>query len=317
MSSPHFFLFFLLRDMFIYWSLDNRGMKHNVKTTSILLGLFFVAQIIGLFVIQNYIDVDAAREGELVFKELPFDLERPPIEQSTSFLYIIAAILVGTCLVLLLIKFNKTTLWKVWYGLAVVICLTISLAAFVPAISAIAVSVVVAFYKVRRNNPIIHNLTELFIYGGLAAIFVPVINVVSAIFLLLAISVYDYIAVNKVKHMVTMAKFQTKAKVFAGLMVGGVKPGKKLKKLPAPQAGRVAILGGGDIGFTLLFSGVIFKGLILSSPGTAFLKTLLIPVFATLFLGALLFLGKKGKFYPAMPAITAGCLLGYFATLAF
>ena len=145
MSSPHFFLFFLLRDMFIYWSLDNRGMKHNVKTTSILLGLFFVAQIIGLFVIQNYIDVDAAREGELVFKELPFDLERPPIEQSTSFLYIIAAILVGTCLVLLLIKFNKTTLWKVWYGLAVVICLTISLAAFVPAISAIAVSVVVAF----------------------------------------------------------------------------------------------------------------------------------------------------------------------------
>ena len=301
--------------MFIYSRLDNEDMKHNVKTTSILLGLFFVAQVIGLFVIQNYIDVDASVDGELVFKELPFDLERPPIEQSTSFLYIIAAILIGTCLVLLLIKFNKTKLWKLWYSLAVVICLTISLAAFVPALTAMAASVVAAFYKVRKNNPIIHNLTELFIYGGLAAIFVPVINVLSAILLLLGISVYDYIAVNKVKHMVTMAKFQTKAKVFAGLMVGASR--KKLKKLPAPQAGRVAILGGGDIGFTLLFSGVIFKGLLLSSPETAFLKTLLIPLFATVFLGLLLFLGKKGKFYPAMPAITLGCLLGYVATLAF
>ncbi|MDA1196805.1 MAG: presenilin family intramembrane aspartyl protease [Nanoarchaeota archaeon] len=292
-------------------------MKHNIKTTSLLLGLFFLAQVIGLFVIQNYIDLDASTEGEAVFKELPFDLERPPLEQSTSFLYIVAAILVGTCLVLLLIKFNKTKLWKIWYWLAVVICLTISLSAFIPAISAMGVSIVAALYKVRKNNSIIHNLTELFIYGGLAAIFVPVINVSAAILLLLVISVYDYIAVNKVKHMVTMAKFQTKTNVFAGLIVGKQfpQPSSTSKKLPSPNSQKMAILGGGDIGFALLFSGVIFKGLIISSPATAFLKTLVIPLLATVFLGALLFYGKKGKFYPAMPAITVGCLLGYAVTL--
>ena len=37
--------------------------------------------------------------------------------------------------------------------------------------------------------------------------------------LLILISVYDFIAVFKIKHMITLAKFQTKSKVFAGLFV--------------------------------------------------------------------------------------------------
>ena len=48
-------------------------------------------------------------------------------------------------------------------------------------------------------------------------IFVPVVNVVSMIVILFLISVYDFIAVWKTKHMIRLAKFQAKMKLFAGL----------------------------------------------------------------------------------------------------
>ena len=80
-------------------------------------------------------------------------------------------------------------------------------------------------------------------------------------------------------------------KVFAGLLI----PYDKKK---------AAILGGGDIGFTLLFSVVVFRFLGLSA--------LVIPLFVGLALFGLLVYGKKNRYYPAMPYLSAGCLAGYF-----
>ena len=67
----------------------------------------------------------------------------------------------------------------------------------------------------------------------------------------------------------------------------------------------MAILGGGDIGFPLIFAGVVLKewGLWQSLP---------MPLFAGLGLSFLLWKGKKDRFYPAMPFISAGCFLGLF-----
>ena len=79
----------------------------------------------------------------------------------------------------------------------------------------------------------------------------------------------------------------------------------------------VAVLGGGDIGFTLIFAGVVMKGLMLKETILAgFLKTLIIPVFVSIALLILLIKGKENKFYPAMPVLSLGCFLGYLAVLA-
>ena len=111
-----------------------------------------------------------------------------------------------------------------------------------------------------------------------------------------------------------MAKFQTESKVFAGLMLP-YKKGKynaKASKRPGKSKMRTAILGGGDIGFPLLFSGVVMKNLMLTDIVlVGFLKTLVITAAVS---AALLFLfikGKQDKFYPAMPYLTAGFFLGY------
>jgi len=64
----------------------------------------------------------------------------------------------------------------------------------------------------------------------------------------------------------------------------------------------VAILGGGDVVFPLLLSGVVLREL-------GLLPSLIIALGATVALGLLFYLSEKGKFYPAMPFISAGCLV--------
>lgn len=302
---------------FIYHLTFKLAMKHTLTVTLVLVLLFFVAQVIGLAITNAYIDHKASEEkGEVIFLNLPYDIERPPVEQKSSFVFIITAVLIGTVLVLLLIKFRKTLLWKIWFFLAVVLCLSIAFSAFMNHYLAFFLSLILGGYKIFKPNVFIHNLTEVFVYGGLAAIFVPIMNLFAVFILLILISVYDFFAVFKIKHMVTMSKFQTKSKVFAGLLIpykrekekGINERGGKVKKII-----KMAILGGGDIGFPLLFAGVVMKGLMLrNSIIGGFLKTLIIPTFVSIALLLLFLKGRKNKFYPAMPFLTIGCLVGYF-----
>ena len=65
----------------------------------------------------------------------------------------------------------------------------------------------------------------------------------------------------------------------------------------------LAILGGGDVVFPIITAGVVLRSL-------GLLPALIITACATLSLLALFLMAKKGKFYPAMPFITAGLLIG-------
>jgi len=90
------------------------------------------------------------------------------------------------------------------------------------------------------------------------------------------------------------------------------------KKQSSKSSGHIAVLGGGDIGFPLIFAGVIMKDLMLQNPEIiGFLKALIIPIFVSLALLYLLTTSQKDKFYPAMPYLTVGCFIGYFAVILF
>ena len=284
-------------------------MKHSLKITFILLGAFLLAQFIGIAILQEYIDpIKSQEEGETVFKELPFG-ERPPLEEETSFLPVLIAILIGTGLLLLLIKFNLMFIWKFWFLLAVVMTLTVAFSPFLAVKLAFFLALVLGVWKIFRPNLWIQTFTELFVYSGLAVIFVPLFTLISVSILMVLIALYDAYAVWKSKHMVTLAKSQTKAKVFAGLIIP-YKLGKR--KVPTTKKTKIkkvsvkiktAILGGGDIGFPLIFAGVILKE-------WGLWQALIIPFFAALGLGVLLLKSEEKKFYPAMPFIGAGCFLG-------
>ncbi len=287
-------------------------MKHTLKITLVLLGIFLLAQFIGIGVLYNYIDKEKSAEtGETVFEELPIG-ERPPLEEKTSFLWIILAVLIGTGILLLLIKYRIYLLWKIWFLIAVVLALTIAWGAFIRVEIALFLALAFGLWKIFKPNVFVQNFTEVFIYGGLAAIFSPLFNLWSVIILLLLISAYDMYAVWKSKHMITLAKSQAEAKIFAGLLIPykfkrkkEVKrkevKGKKVRKVERKIS--TAILGGGDIGFPLIFAGVILKVF-------GLWQALVIPVFSGMALLFLLLKGNENKFYPAMPFITIGCLVG-------
>jgi len=305
-------------------------MKHSLRIIIWMVIFFFISQVIGLLVVSNYLSVQEVTKidiltnetyltNETVALDLPNNLERPQFDTSLEFIsYLVIAILLTTMLFLFLIKLKTTVLWKFWFFIAVFLCLTISLAAFMPSIIATILGLFFALWKIFKPNVLVHNLTELFIYGGLAALLVPIpiVNVSTIIIVLVLISIYDAYSVWKSKHMVAMAQFQAKSKVFAGLLI----PYKKSKlESTAPKKGKVmfkgiktAILGGGDVAFPLLFAGTVMKSMLMdASFMIIFLKTLIIPLFTGLALFLLFMKGREDRFYPAMPFLTAGCLVGY------
>ncbi|MBW3015008.1 hypothetical protein KY330_01160 [Candidatus Woesearchaeota archaeon] len=289
-------------------------MKHTLKVTLVLILIFVASQVTGLLITKNYLDYEKTIEtGNITWTKLPYDIERPEIEQETSFIWIILAILLGTGLVLLIAYFGRLNMWRFWFAVSVWLALSIAFNAFIPESFAVGIALILAIMKTYKPNIYIHNITEIFIYGGLAALIVPILNTWGAIILLILISIYDMIAVWKSKHMIKLAKFQTQAKVFAGALI----PYHLPKKAKASTKGKLvkvktAVLGGGDIGFPLIFSGVILKSLLFQNTMlVSVLKVLIITFTSAIALFVLFYKAEKNKFYPAMPFITIGCLIGY------
>ncbi len=286
-------------------------MKHNLKITAILLAMFILTQFIGIYVVNHYSAPD---------KELPYGMKTPEIQKESDyysfFSAIIMAFVIAIVLMFLLSKFNWAFIIKLWFFTVIVIALGISFNSFIPlkysSLIALLIAVPLAIEKVYKRNFLVHNATELFIYPGIAAVFVPILNLFTIIALLILISIYDIWAVWHSGIMQKMAKYQiNKLNIFSGFFVPYIS--KKIKmqmqKLPKSRLknkkvrANVAILGGGDVIFPIIAAGVMLKtfGLI---------SALFVILGATLGLTYLFFFAEKRKFYPAMPYITAGIFLG-------
>jgi len=309
-------------------------MKYSTKITALLVGLFLISQIVGLAFLYQDLKVIEGPSGEFIAKEHPPTAigERPEVDPDTgeSLVFVLSGVFIGTVLLLLIIKFAKVNYWKVLFFIAVITTMTIALGVFLAPEYALIIALFLTVLKLFRSNILIHNFTELLVYSGIAVLFVPLFNIFWIVILLLVISAYDAFAVWQSRHMIKLAKFQTGSRLFAGFLIsfgGGVKSGarkavsrkparKSRKKMKKGAEPREAILGGGDIAFPLIFAGVVMESMVPAvSKEMAFLKALIIPVVLAVVLLLLLVRGKEGRFYPAMPFLTAGCLLGWAITL--
>lgn len=305
-------------------------MKHPMSVTITLLLFFLTTQLIGLFLVSQVMPVSTAADGSVVVLA-PDTAVGPPPETTEmgALLLLLAGVTIGTLLILLLVKFRKYNLWKVWFFLAAGLTMTISFGViFGDALYLVAglLGFILAALKVFRPNPYIHNFTELFIYPGIAVLFYHILTIPVMLILLAIISVYDIIAVFKSKHMVSMANFQTSSNVFAGLAIPRASPSttkKTIQKTPksvkkSPNKGSaVAVLGGGDVALPLLFAAVVLKSLVEIglSVNVALSLSAIIALTSTLFLALLFFFSQKGKFYPAMPTVSFGAILGWIIIL--
>jgi len=295
-------------------------MKHNLKITAIILIMFVITQFIGLYVVDHYFSEE---------NELPFGLETPKVEKqadySIFFGLIIIAFIIAIFLFFFLAKFKIEFILRLWFFVVVVIALSITifsvtrnfdkfLFGIIPLI-AILVALPLAIIKIFKRNFFVHNFTELLVYPGIAAVFVPLLNIYTVIGLLVLISIYDMWAVWHSGIMQKMAKYQiNKLKIFSGFFVPylskqmktKIKKWKKTMKKTELKKKKIkiniAILGGGDVIFPIITAGVMLKTL-------GLIPAILVILGATLGLGYLFFFSEKKKFYPAMPFITGGIIV--------
>jgi len=279
-------------------------MKHTSKITILLLSLFLLTQLLGLYIINVYQE-----------NKLPYGMQPPEVRPEVSFWSIIISIFLAISFVFLLMKIKAIWVIRIWFFSVIALAIAITSNAFFQkflvhtTIISLALGITLSYLKIFRRNIIVHNLTEILIYPGIAAIFVPLLSIFSAFLLLILISIYDIYAVWYAKFMQEMAKFQIKEmKFFAGFFVPYIR-GKQIRsiKFRKGKARKIkvslAILGGGDVIFPILAAGVVFRA-------WGLLSALAVTLLSSLGLLALFVLARKGKFYPAMPFITLGSFLG-------
>lgn len=304
-------------------------MKHKIAITLLVMFMFLLTQFIGLFVINHYSDPQ---------NPLPYGMGVPTVESQSSYYStllpsIVFAFIFAIVIFFLLTRFNLAIVMRLWFFFVVMIALGISLNAFFPGIPyfpliALIFVLPLALSKTFKRNILVHNITELFIYPGIAAIFVSLLNFwTMAILVLILIPLYDMWAVWRSGIMQKMAKYQiNEVKVFGGFFITYIsrEMRMKLKKLPKDKLknkkikAEVAILGGGDIVFSMIAAGVMMRTFTASSGLTAGVLAGIFTIFgAFLGLSYLLFAAKKKKFYPAMPFISSGILLGIIASWIF
>lgn len=284
-------------------------MKHKATVTILILCMFLLTQFVGLYVIAS--------------DSVPQFLASEKLDtQSTSFYFyqLITSFIIAILIVSLITKYKLKTVMKTWFLVVIILAISLSLSAIFNNLLKIdaytfplLIAIALGFLKVFRPTMIIHNITEILIYPGIATLFVPLLTPIYAILLLIIISIYDMWAVWHSGIMQKMAKFQMEEiKIFGGFMIPYLTQEvrtklAKLKKSKKKSRKKIkvsmAILGGGDVVFPIITAGVF-----MIHTGLGYAISVIFGAF--LGLSLLLMFSEKKKFYPAMPFISGGIFLG-------
>lgn len=191
----------------------------------------------------------------------------------------------------------------------------IALGLSLPFLIAVFLSLASGLLWLFRPTSWLHNLLMVFALASVGAVFGSIFSAWTVIFLMLAISVYDVLAV-RLGYMMWLTKKLSQSDTLPAFVIPERLSGWNLNlrkfgfgKLLQGSAGEreFSILGGGDLGFPLLLFVSVFLAYGLTG-------ALIVALFALLGLisayAVALFL-LKGKPTPALPPITLLCFIGF------
>jgi presenilin-like A22 family membrane protease len=274
-------------------------MKTDIKIALLLLAIFTIVLVASSFFVRITLRLFSAISLQT---GISYTITSP-------FYYliyiIIAGLLIPTAIILLLIKYKKLKIINIFiillflfvmYAFSDLLLLDIyvfllhgnlnsngSLLAIFSLLVYI-LPVILTVYYFRYAGKYAKDVLNIILFVSISAIISLYLNITTALILIAIISVYDYISVFITKHMLTLAK------AFSGNSFGGISlMARKIKR-------REIFLGGGDMAFPAILANEFFLHYNLSSGIFAIIG-------AVIGLSIILFLGKKGKAYPAMAAI--------------
>ncbi len=247
----------------------------------ILSAFYIITGIFALMISPHY-----AEAGVKAFEN--------PSEVSNSIYYFLM-IIVFTVFILLLAKF-KGFLKIIFYSL---IFLTY-IYAFTPflGITSIPISLLLLILLIKKRNWIIINISALLIASTITAIFGISFEPLPAIILLLALAVYDFVAVYKTGHMIKLADSVSELSVPILFVI--------------PRKDKNAIMGVGDavIPNILAVSAYFFNHCL-----TQGILTIIFGYIGLIFL--MRYIERKGGAHAGLPFLNSGAILGYILGFFF
>lgn len=194
---------------------EDSGMRRKVVHVFLyLLALFAITQILGFYT-GTFISEDAKHNA--VIQNLQV-VEEPGAPASV--LYIFLYVLVGALLMYLLVKFYKGDLLFILIEFAVVsFASSIVFYSFIkPLLMQTEISIILAIVMglalglLKAVLPGLRNLAAVIATAGAGAVFGFSLTFYAGLLFLVLLSVYDYIAVFKTRHMVEMAETLSRRK---------------------------------------------------------------------------------------------------------
>ncbi len=249
-------------------------MKTDLKTTAILLVIFGVT-IVGTVLFAMYVLSSLST--------LNVKLYNSPTQSLIYLGYLIFALLVGTVLTLFAIKRKMFKLMKVIFVVISGLILLSFFSFLLPAIFAIAAAVLVELYYYKYAGRIGRDVVNILIFISVGGIIALDLGFIPSVILTAVIAVYDYIAVFKTKHMITLATGMKDLVYFSVITLATIKRKAAI------------MIGGGD----LIFPAILVTATFLYSPSAG----IFVFVGAVAGLTTLLLIGQKKKAYPAMSFI--------------
>lgn len=265
-------------------------MKHDKRTTIKLMAWVLFACVFG-------ITLSIAMPRKEIAPQGPW----------TIGIIIAISILVGTIMWLGLLKYQKKMILPI-FSVAMAMGTSGMLAAIVPHFAtsflarlAVASISALSFYwcvmqmreswEWTRRLMWVSNIYIIIVTTFVAAQFSQMMAWYVALALLAVAAIYDGIAVWKTKHMQSMAMQFIDRRIIPGIAIA--------KK----QKNKFAILGGGDVFFIVLVAG---SAVTISMDAMFAVAGGMLAALAILFV-----IGNPKKFYPALPFLFAGALVGF------
>lgn len=271
---------------------------------------------LNVFLIEAFIFLSAQFLGLFVGYRLASFGYTPPqtmtvTQTVTTILPFIISFSVATVAIILALKYFKGgSIFKglmaflIFFGSWVVFSAV--LPGYLPELVYISLAALIVLIRLKVPNIFTQNFAMVLAISGIGAMIGSELPVLGVIIMLAILSVYDFIAVFKTKHMISMFKGMfEKGAPFTIIVPSKLKHAKTKVKETKPGGGQFLMLGTGDIAFPIILSvSAIQQGLINSF--AAILGALVGLVFVHILLSREIY-----KAMPALPPIAGFSVLFY------
>lgn len=272
----------------------------DIKKLFVFQGLIF--SVVFLITILSFLKVES-----ILNSSLSISLKEYSIWE------IIIGVIIASLILLLFIKFvHKEKLKKAFlyfiFGFISLWGSVFILSLWINFLSAMIISLAIVIFVFSYRNVLFNNIAMMLAVPAAVINLSIAVNFETTVLFLLILTIYDYIAVYKTRHMVDMAK----GMVQQGVVFGFVFPRKteylesKVSQIIGQEEKNKAfIMGSGDVAIPLLFITNLLK---YSHSAAIFVSFF---AFLGLFLSFLIFYFQKDKQpMPALPPIVLMCFLG-------